>query len=74
MIGSAFQFGYNTGVINAPADVIRDFINQTNVNRYQVPMEGTTLELLWAFTVALFAVGGAIGGFSNGYFADRFGR
>ncbi len=74
VIGSAFQFGYNTGVINAPGKLIRDFINETHFSRYDQPMASTTLQTIWAFTVAIFAVGGCIGGVSNGFFADYFGR
>lgn len=88
MIGSAFQFGYNTGVINAPGEVIKRFINQTSYERNnlsrsdcvnttepnQACIKESTVELLWAFTVALFAVGGGIGGFCNGFVADYFGR
>ena len=37
-------------------------------------MDPATVDSLWAFTVAIFAVGGCIGGVSNGFFADKFGR
>ena len=37
-------------------------------------MAPTTVDSLWAFTVAIFAVGGCLGGISNGYFADKYGR
>ena len=37
-------------------------------------MSDAGLQSLWAFTVAIFAVGGCIGGVSNGYFANKFGR
>ena len=37
-------------------------------------MNPATIESLWAFTVAIFAVGGCIGGLSNGFFADKLGR
>ena len=33
VVGSTFQFGYNTGVINAPEAIIRDFCNQTYFKR-----------------------------------------
>lgn len=39
-----------------------------------MPMNLATIESLWAFTVAIFAVGGCIGGLSNGFFADKLGR
>ena len=53
---------------------IRDFINITYYNRYDKWLEKTTINSLWAFTVAIFAAGGCIGGVSNGFFADKFGR
>jgi SP family facilitated glucose transporter-like MFS transporter 1 len=46
--------------------------NSTTVN--SGCLTDSTVGILWAFTVALFAVGGCIGGVSNGFFADRFGR
>ncbi len=67
--------------------VIKEFINETNRYRNNLSesdcngtsintecLTASTVGLLWAFTVALFAVGGCIGGVSNGFFADRFGR
>ncbi|CAF0847521.1 unnamed protein product [Brachionus calyciflorus] len=74
VIGSAFQFGYNTGVINSPAEVIRKFINESHFSRYDTELSSSSIESLWAFTVAVFAVGGCIGGLLNGVLADHFGR
>ena len=36
VVGSTFQFGYNTGVINAPQRVIETFFNETFQQRYVV--------------------------------------
>ena len=33
VVGSTFQFGYNTGVINAPENVIKSFFNETMIIR-----------------------------------------
>ena len=33
VVGSTFQFGYNSGVVNAPQSVIEDFFNQTFISR-----------------------------------------
>lgn len=33
VIGSSFQFGYNTGVINAPGAIIQEFMNDTHFER-----------------------------------------
>ena len=42
VLGS-LQFGYNTGVINAPQKVIEEFYNQTWNHRYGEPIPSTTL-------------------------------
>ena len=67
VLGSACQFGYNTGVINAPGNVIQKFILSSYNGRYGSQLSESGLKSLWAFTVAIFAVGGCIGGVSNGY-------
>uniref|UniRef100_A0A8I3NM58 Solute carrier family 2, facilitated glucose transporter member 5 n=2 Tax=Canis lupus familiaris TaxID=9615 RepID=A0A8I3NM58_CANLF len=73
VLGS-LQFGYNTGVINAPQKVIEEFYNQTWIHRYQESISPTTLTTLWSLSVAIFSVGGMIGSFSVGLFVNRFGR
>ncbi|XP_073932227.1 solute carrier family 2, facilitated glucose transporter member 3 isoform X1 [Castor canadensis] len=72
-IGS-FQFGYNTGVINAPETIIKDFINYTLEEKLEdLPTVGL-ITALWSLSVAIFSVGGMIGSFSVGLFVNRFGR
>ncbi|XP_032903753.1 solute carrier family 2, facilitated glucose transporter member 1 [Amblyraja radiata] len=73
IMGSA-QFGYNTGVINAPQKIIEGFINDTWVKRYNEPVSRSTLTSIWSLAVAIFSVGGMIGSFSVGLFVNRFGR
>ncbi|KAM4819670.1 solute carrier family 2, facilitated glucose transporter member 3 isoform 2-T4 [Thomomys bottae] len=72
-IGS-FQFGYNTGVINAPEMIIRDFLNYTLEEKLKNPPTEGLLTALWSLSVAIFSVGGMIGSFSVGLFVNRFGR
>lgn len=72
-IGS-FQFGYNTGVINAPEVIIRDFINYTLEEHLENIPSDVLLTSLWSLSVAIFSVGGMIGSFSVGLFVNRFGR
>ncbi|XP_003410722.1 solute carrier family 2, facilitated glucose transporter member 3 [Loxodonta africana] len=72
-IGS-FQFGYNTGVINAPELIIRDFLNRTLDARSENSPSAILLTSLWSLSVAIFSVGGMIGSFSVGLFVNRFGR
>ncbi|XP_041802686.1 solute carrier family 2, facilitated glucose transporter member 1-like [Chelmon rostratus] len=72
-IGS-FQFGYNTGVINAPQNIIESFYNETWISRFSEPISWTTVTALWSISVAIFSVGGMLGSFSVSLFVNRFGR
>ncbi|XP_047202399.1 solute carrier family 2, facilitated glucose transporter member 1-like isoform X1 [Girardinichthys multiradiatus] len=73
VIGS-LQFGYNTGVINAPQKIIEKFINETYFERYQDPISKTSLTAIWSISVSIFSVGGIFGSFSVGFFVNRLGR
>ncbi|XP_063065717.1 solute carrier family 2, facilitated glucose transporter member 1-like [Engraulis encrasicolus] len=73
VIGS-LQFGYNTGVINAPQKIIEGFYNETYKGRYNVYITSGVLTTLWSISVAIFSVGGIIGSFSVGLFVNRLGR
>lgn len=71
---SSFQFGYNTGVINAPETIIKGFLNYTLEERLEDLPSTTLLTSLWSLSVAIFSVGGMMGSFSVGLFVNRFGR
>ncbi|XP_061520445.1 solute carrier family 2, facilitated glucose transporter member 1-like [Phycodurus eques] len=73
VIGS-LQFGFNTGVINAPEQKLRSFFNDTWLERYGEPIGPGVCTVVWSVTVAIFSVGGMVGSFSVGVMADRFGR
>ncbi|KAM9785731.1 solute carrier family 2, facilitated glucose transporter member 1-like [Neosynchiropus ocellatus] len=73
VIGS-LQFGYNTGVINAPQAIIEQFYNETWIGRFSEPISQSALTALWSLSVAIFSVGGMFGSFSVGLFVNRFGR
>ncbi|KAM4725660.1 solute carrier family 2, facilitated glucose transporter member 1-like [Anableps anableps] len=73
VIGS-LQFGYNTGVINAPEEKLRSFFNQTWVQRYNEPISPGMGTTVWSTTVAIFTLGGMVGSFGVGIMANRFGR
>ncbi|XP_030842993.1 solute carrier family 2, facilitated glucose transporter member 1 [Strongylocentrotus purpuratus] len=72
--GSSLQFGYNTGVINAPQKVIEAFINETNFKRTGESMGQEQVTFIWSTAVAIFAVGGMVGSLSAGFFANYLGR
>ncbi|XP_012944940.2 solute carrier family 2, facilitated glucose transporter member 1 [Aplysia californica] len=73
-LGSPLQIGLNTAILNAPEDVIKDFFNETYYNRYGDPMSSSLLTILWGVTVAIFCVGGMVGGVSAAFFANKYGR
>ncbi len=69
-----FQLGYHLGVINVPADTLKDFINVTfsrESGRWLQPYESDSL---WAFMVNTYQIGAVLGSFATAFFAERFGR
>ncbi|XP_072317052.1 solute carrier family 2, facilitated glucose transporter member 3 [Eucyclogobius newberryi] len=73
VIGS-LQFGYNTGVINAPEEKLRVFFQNVSAERNGTPLSPGSTTLLWSLAVAIFSVGGMAGSFSVGFMVDKFGR
>ncbi|KAJ3597842.1 hypothetical protein NHX12_001358 [Muraenolepis orangiensis] len=73
VIGS-LQFGYNTGVINAPEQKLRRFFQNVSMERYGEPFSSGANTMVWSFAVAIFSVGGMIGSFSVSAMVDKFGR
>ncbi|XP_016145191.1 solute carrier family 2, facilitated glucose transporter member 1-like isoform X1 [Sinocyclocheilus grahami] len=73
VIGS-LQFGFNTGVINAPDVKVKNFIRNVTVERTGELMDESTLTTLWSVTVSIFNVGGMIGALSVGTLVDKLGR
>ncbi|XP_062872230.1 solute carrier family 2, facilitated glucose transporter member 1-like [Trichomycterus rosablanca] len=70
----SFQFGYNTGVINAPQSIIENFYNETWTARYSESIPENSLTTLWSVSVSMFSVGGIFGSFSVGLFVNLLGR
>ncbi|XP_052121869.1 solute carrier family 2, facilitated glucose transporter member 1 isoform X3 [Frankliniella occidentalis] len=74
-LGSSFQHGYNTGVVNAPQKLIEDWITSVEANRTGDPnVNQGKVTMIWSIAVSIFCVGGMIGGSITGLVADRFGR
>ncbi|XP_015601201.1 solute carrier family 2, facilitated glucose transporter member 1 isoform X3 [Cephus cinctus] len=73
-LGSSFQHGYNTGVVNAPQELIEHWITEIKTNRTGVPTDISEVKMIWSIVVSIFCVGGMIGGSLVGTVADRFGR
>ncbi|XP_062395402.1 solute carrier family 2, facilitated glucose transporter member 3 [Sardina pilchardus] len=73
VIGS-LQFGYNTGVINAPEQKLRSFIQNVSMERYNETMEEGTVTIVWSVAVAIFSIGGMVGSVCVGVLVNKFGR
>ena len=53
---------------------MRDWCNQTFIQRYETHLSASALDILWSTIVSVFLVGGAIGSLGGAWAADRFGR
>ncbi|CAH2073208.1 unnamed protein product, partial [Iphiclides podalirius] len=73
-VGSSLPVGYNIGVVNTPAEVIKTFCNESFVSRYNLPLNDTWLNVLWSSIVSIFIVGGCTGSILGSVLADRLGR
>lgn len=69
-----FQFGYNTGVINAPQKVLEEFIANVYKQRTGQWISEELIDLIWSVTVSIFAVGGMLGGLLAPAVANWCGR
>lgn len=69
-----FYFGYNTGVVSAPAPDIKLFINESHQAHYGVELSDSNIRAIYTAIVSMFVVGGMVGAMGGGYVADRLGR
>ncbi|KAK9762737.1 Bifunctional purine biosynthesis protein PurH [Basidiobolus ranarum] len=69
---ASFNMGYNTGAPNNPEKIIRECNDPSGGGALPncLPMGNW----MWGFAVAVFALGGLVGGFFAGPMADRVGR
>ncbi|KAK1794681.1 hypothetical protein P4O66_001394 [Electrophorus voltai] len=73
VIGS-LQFGYNTGVINAPYEKVQAFFKNASLERYGKAMDDCSVTVLWNFAVAVFSAGGMVGALGVSPLVNKFGR
>ncbi|CAG9859239.1 unnamed protein product [Phyllotreta striolata] len=73
-LGSSFQHGYNTGVLNNPQQVIESWIKGSMTNRTgKIPTQ-ENVTFVFSLMTSVFCIGGMIGGATTGLVADKFGR
>ena len=69
-----FQFGYYTGVINAPQTEIQKFLKTSFKERYDRDIDDFQAESYFSGAVTIGVVGGLVGAITGGWLADKFGR
>ncbi|KAM6942342.1 solute carrier family 2 member 15b [Lycodopsis pacificus] len=72
--GSSMLYGYNLAVVNSPAQYIKDFYNETMVERYDWAPDEELLTVLYSVTVSIFAIGGMTGALLVGRLVTKYGR
>ncbi|CAG5051163.1 unnamed protein product [Parnassius apollo] len=73
-LGSSLPVGYNIGVVNTPAEVIKTFCNESFISRYNLPLDDTWLSVLWSSIVSIFIIGGCTGSVLGSVLANKLGR
>lgn len=73
-IGLYVPVGYNIGVVNSPAEIIKKFCNESINERYNRNLTDGQLRILWSSVVSIFLVGGTIGSLTGSWLADYVGR
>ena len=68
------SFGWNTGCLNSAQEPIKEWIVESYLKRTGYTISESVLTLLWSTTVAIFAIGGAIGAFIASAVSRRYGR
>jgi MFS transporter, SP family, solute carrier family 2 (facilitated glucose transporter), member 3 len=66
--------GYNIGVINAPAQYIKEWMNETIFEKNGEVLGESSIDLIWSSIVSIFLVGGAVGSLGGSYVANKVGR
>ncbi|XP_078577140.1 solute carrier family 2, facilitated glucose transporter member 5-like [Branchiostoma floridae x Branchiostoma japonicum] len=72
--GTSFQYGYSSSVVDQPANIIKEFYNQSYSSFYSVPLTESSITVLWATTVSVMCLGGLLGSFLVVPLTERFGR
>ncbi|CAF2965928.1 unnamed protein product [Rotaria sp. Silwood2] len=74
MIGTGAQFGYSLGVMNAPSQLIKNYISEIYIKRYNSTIGAYEQDILYSTAISVVALGGVFGGLLATPLSDRFGR
>ncbi|CAG9784011.1 unnamed protein product [Diatraea saccharalis] len=73
-LGLSLPVGYNIGVINTSAMLIKQFCNESVIAHYDVVLDKGWLDMLWSTVVSIFIIGGCTGSLLGAVLADYLGR
>ncbi|CAF2053943.1 unnamed protein product [Rotaria magnacalcarata] len=68
------SFGWNTGCLNSAQESIEPWIIESYHHRTGITLSHYVLTFIWSTTIAIFAIGGAIGVFAASPVSRRYGR
>ncbi|XP_023678813.2 solute carrier family 2 member 11, like isoform X2 [Paramormyrops kingsleyae] len=72
--GGSFQYGFHISVLNSPSPFIKELVNRTCTERYNLSLEPWVLSLIWSFIVSIYCIGGILGSLFAGRLAHVYGR
>ncbi|XP_035248037.1 solute carrier family 2 member 11, like [Anguilla anguilla] len=73
-IGGTFQYGFHISVLNSPSLFIKELVNRTCIQRYDLFLEPWGITLIWSFIVSIFCIGGLVGALCAGQLVLICGR
>ncbi|XP_034294464.1 solute carrier family 2, facilitated glucose transporter member 11-like isoform X1 [Pantherophis guttatus] len=73
-IGGSLQVGFQGSMITYASMHIKEFINETWLERFGHSVRPSTLTLLWSSVVSIFGLGGLLGSMSSGCLAAKYGK
>ncbi|CAL8335558.1 unnamed protein product [Merluccius merluccius] len=73
-IGGSFQYGIQVSMMASAAEHVQTFVNETWVERYEVPVDESTNMLIWSFVVSVFSLGAWAGAIHSGSLPVTHGR
>ncbi|XP_034048621.1 LOW QUALITY PROTEIN: solute carrier family 2, facilitated glucose transporter member 5-like [Thalassophryne amazonica] len=73
-IGGTFQYGFCVCSMTSPSDFIKELVNKTCVQRYNVFLEQWQVSLIWSFAVSIFCIGGLFGSLVASQLVSKCGR
>ncbi|CAL4059871.1 unnamed protein product [Meganyctiphanes norvegica] len=74
LLGSSLPLGYGLGIMNSPQIIIRKWIQETLIIKYDLHLTEHQEVSLWAIIVSIFLVGSMIGAVMGAPLVHRIGR